>query len=618
MLVGIGMALLSLGATAQASGLHKADGAGDSDWRVYGIVNQLPTSGLVGNWVISGTTYVTSDTTIFEQEIGVFAVGACVKANLAAQDSNVVVKLQTELAGDCDGQSGGGDDNGGGVNEDWRVYGIVNQMPVSGLVGNWVISGTTYVTSDTTIFEQQNGAFAVGACVKANLAAQDSNVVVKLQTELAGDCDGQGGGGDDGGNDSNEVYGFVEQMPPSGLVGSWVVSGTTYTVGAGAEFKQEYGPFAVGVCVKLHLETGSATAVREMETERDYRCTNAGDDNGDDNSDDNGGASHHDGEFFGLVQAVPQGFPATMIGAWRVGNVDLVADARTEFKQEKGPLALNIYVKVEFVIAADGSFRATEIKTALMDGDGGDDNGEGNGGEDDNNPVDEGQSFGVIDALPAQGLLGAWTIGGAVYTVTEQTELDNEGVFAVGVRVKVEYRLDAQGQRIAKEIEITDATGDVSDPSHSKIVGFVEELPANSFLNDWKIAGMNFVADAQTQFEEEHGMLVVGAYVEVEYSTVGGVLVMHHVETRVAPGAGDDNSVGELEQIGMVRSAEATVWRIGGQSYTVTPATQVGNNVAVASDVMVNSFIDRSGARVATRISTFVVHSQVYLSLVVR
>ena len=91
-----------------------------------------------------------------------------------------------------------------------------------------------------------------------------------------------------------------------------------------------------------------------------------------------------------------------------------------------------------------------------------------------------------------------------------------------------------------------------------------------------------------------------------------------HFDRRVAPGAGDDNNVGELEQIGMMRSAEATIWRIGGQSYTVTPATQVGNNLAVASDVVVNSFVDRSGAHVATRIKTFVVRSQVYLPLAVR
>ena len=119
-------------------------------------------------------------------------------------------------------------------------------------------------------------------------------------------------------------------------------------------------------------------------------------------------------------------------------------------------------------------------------------------------------------------------------------------------------------------------------------------------------------------FDEEHGLLVVGALVEAEYSTVGGVHVLHKVETRVPPGAGDDNSIGEVEQAGMVRNAAAAVWRIGGQSYTVMPATQVGANIGVASTVIVNSFVDRSGARVATRIDNFVVVGKVFLPLTTR
>jgi hypothetical protein len=496
-------------------------------------------------------------------------------------------------------QAGDGDGN-----DDFRVYGWVEAMPAGGLVGDWVIGGTTYVTTGATEFEQENGPFAVGVCVKANLAAADSTTVVKLQTEPAGDCDGQGGGD---GEDGAEVRGFVEQMPANGLIGTWVISGTAYTTDAGTEFKQEYGPFAVGVCVKLHLAQGSSSLVRELETERDLHCVN-----GDDDHSGEGDDSHHDGEFFGAVQAVPPGFPAVMTGAWRVGNVDLLADGATEFKQENGPLGLDAYVKIEFVIAADGSFRATEIKTAILNGD--DDGGNG----DDHSPVDDGKAFGLIDSLPGQGLIGAWVIGGIPYSVTEQTVLDDEGVFAVGVRVKVEFRLDAQGQRIAKEIEITAADGDVGDPGHSKLVGFVEQMPANSFLGDWTIGGVTFVADSQTRFEEEHGLLVVGALVEAEYSTVNGVRLLHEVETRVPPGAGDDNAIGAVEQAGMMRNADAAVWRIGGQSYTVTPATQVNSSIGVASTVIVNSFVDRSGARVATRISSFAEAGRVYLPLMER
>jgi hypothetical protein len=503
-------------------------------------------------------------------------------------------------------QASGGDD-------DFRVYGRVNAMPDNGLIGAWVISGTAYVTTATTNFEQENGPFAVGTCVKANLAAADSTEIVKLQTEPDGDCDGQGGG-DDGGDHGAEVRGFVDQMPQDGLIGAWVISGTTYTTDATTEFKQEYGPFAAGVCVKLHLVAGSTSAVRELETEREHYCINAGDDNGDDHGDDHGDDSHHDGDFFGAVQVVPPGFPTTMTGAWRIANVDVVADERTEFKQENGPLGVDAYVKVEFVIEADGSFRATEIKTAIADGN-------DDGGEDDGSPVENGTAFGVIDALPAQGLLGGWIISGVAYSVTAQTQLDDEGVFAVGVRVKVEFRLDAQGQRVAQEIEITADDGNVDEPAHSKLVGYVEQMPTNTFVGDWTIGGVAFVADAQTRFDEEDGLLVVGALVEAEYSTTAaGVHVLHKVETRVPPGAGDDDHVGEVEQTGMLRDAAAVhaVWRIGGQDYNVTPATQVSNNLGVASTVIVNSFVDRSGARVATRINSFVLASKVFLPLAAR
>lgn len=492
-----------------------------------------------------------------------------------------------------------------------RVYGIVDAMPQDGRVGDWVIGGATYVTTATTEFEQENGQFAVGVCVKASLAAVDSNQVVKLQTEPAGDCDGEGGDDGGGAGDGVEIYGFVDAMPQTGLVGSWVISGTTYITTSATEFKQEFGPFAVGVCVKLHLVSGSTSDVREMETERDYHCVNAtgGDDSGGD--DNGGGDNHHDGEFFGVVQEVPQGFPAVMTGAWRVANVVVVADDQTEFDQTKGPLDVAVYVKVEFVIAADGSFRATEIKTALPH------DGEHEG--DDNSPTEDSKAFGVIDTLPAQGLIGEWIISGIAYSVTEQTELDSEGTFAQGVQVKVEYRVDAQNQRIAREIEISTG-GEVSSPDHGKVVGYVEQMPANTFVGDWQIGGAAFVADSQTVFDEEHGMIVEGAFVEAEYSLVGDVRLLKKVETRVTPGAGDANNVGEVEQAGALRSTDAVnaIWRIGGQSYTVTPATHLGNGVGLDSTVVVNSFVDRSGDRVATSINNFAVVSRVFLPLTTR
>ena len=124
-------------------------------------------------------------------------------------------------------------------------------------------------------------------------------------------------------------------------------------------------------------------------------------------------------------------------------------------------------------------------------------------------------TYGVIDTLPVTGLLGVWRIGGLDYQVDAATRLDDEGgPYAVGQQVKVEYRLDVAGNRLAKEIERSNDDGGVSDPDHTKLVGYVGSMPPlGTFQGDWQIAGADFVADANTVFEEEHGLSLAVALV---------------------------------------------------------------------------------------------------------
>ena len=169
-----------------------------------------------------------------------------------------------------------------GGNDDPSIRGLVEQMPPDGgLVGAWVIDGVTYTTTDTTVFEQENGPFAQGSCVKATLTAVDATTVTKLETEPAGDCDGNGGGDDGGGDhgghgDGPAVYGFVDARPADSPVGPWTIDGVTYTVTAQTELKTEYGPLVVDACVKAHLTNDNTNTVRELESERSYHCNGEG------------------------------------------------------------------------------------------------------------------------------------------------------------------------------------------------------------------------------------------------------------------------------------------------------------------------------------------------------
>jgi hypothetical protein len=64
---------------------------------------------------------------------------------------------------------------------------------------------------------------------------------------------------------------------------------------------------------------------------------------------------------------------------------------------------------------------------------------------------------GVVEAMPADGMVGTWQIGGKTVQVTETTRIDQEmGQFGVGVAVEVEGLTQPDGSIIASELEVAD------------------------------------------------------------------------------------------------------------------------------------------------------------------
>ena len=70
---------------------------------------------------------------------------------------------------------------------------------------------------------------------------------------------------------------------------------------------------------------------------------------------------------------------------------------------------------------------------------------------------DDTELDGVIEVLPATGMVGVWQVSGKTVQVTETTEID-EAMGAVGVGVAVEVEGDTQpdGSILATEIEVED------------------------------------------------------------------------------------------------------------------------------------------------------------------
>lgn len=481
---------------------------------------------------------------------------------------------------------------------EWR--GLVESRP-AGIAGEWVIGGRTFRATNSTQIEQEQGVLAVGVCAEVKYRIEGSgNRAIKIESAESDECGADGGG--DGGA-IRKSYGLVESMPLSeDLIGAWRISGDEYVTSANTYFEQEHGGYAVGACVEVYAGTGTPAPISKVSTEKSYKCRRS----------DGGGTIPPTvpyGELYGLVNE----FPPSLIGNWVVGGVSFVADNSTRFEQKRSSFAVNTLVEVKFYVGANGLNRATKIESKYRTDPGGDGNGvrEGN----------EGHAYAVVEAMPASGLIGDWTLSGLLYKSDSRTRFKQEqGSLAVGSMVKVRYYLDGSQNRVARKIETTSKNGGVEVPGNFKLYGFVQSMPSTGFNGIWVINGAQFIADPNSLFDETQGLLAVGAYVEVEYTQEGADARIYKLETHVPPGAGAASLYGALSNVsGSVRSGSGAyneTWTIGGQAVTVTDATllnDLGGEIEVGTWVLVN-LTDTAG--VATQIET--VPNTIYLPLTQR
>ncbi len=519
--------------------------AGVSKQEVHGTVDAMPSDGLVGTWVIDGVEYEATNATVFEQRDGPFGVGACVEVEFVVQGSTrVALKIKT-------------DDDCGASGNAHKVYGVVEVLP-AGLIGTWTISGTQYEVTSTTELKTPHGPFAVGVCVEVKYTLSGTTrLALEIETESPDECGLRVEG-------EFEVKGIIEQMPSDGLVGQWVISGQTYTTTAQTRFEQEHGAFEVGRCVEVkYTVSGSDRIATKIETKRQQACS-----------------SQEEHEVYGEIEALPAG---GLIGTWTIGGQEYVVTTTT--KLEDGPFFVGLLVEVHFVVSDDGTLIATKI--------------EGKHAVDDDDRL-LGQAYGRIDAFPAD-LVGTWTIGGLKYEARTTTKFEqDEGPFAVGACAKVRYFLE-NGTRVAAKIE-TESPGDCSEVNGmpvSRLVGFVEDMPPQGFVGTWTIGGTLVEVTATTKIEEEHGALVVGAFVKVKYVQQGGVNLALEIETHVPPEAGDFTRIGYLRKNG-------TTWSVDGQDFIVTDVTILDDSRAPLTDgqpVVVNAYAAPGAPRLSSTLS---------------
>ena len=217
-------------------------GCGDTpnaqETELEGLVQTLPSSGLTGDWQVSGQTIHVLPTTHIQQEEGSIAVGSCVDIHGVTQTDGSVnaTEIEVQSASKCSVAPGG-------VTTDFK--GAVQTLPASGLTGDWQVSGhTVHVLSTTAIAD--SSSIATGACVEISgqLLPDKSINAQTIQLEPATACLTNT-------SPTSEITGLVQTLPAGGsLVGDWQVGTTTVHVLSSTGIDQEHGAAAIGACVE--------------------------------------------------------------------------------------------------------------------------------------------------------------------------------------------------------------------------------------------------------------------------------------------------------------------------------------------------------------------------------
>jgi hypothetical protein len=388
---------------------------------------------------------------------------------------------------DDDDDDGRDDDDDDGRDDD-DFYGFIESRP-TGTAGTWLVSGRSFTATTETELDADDGSLVVGACVSVDY---EGSTAEEIESEERYECST--------GDTENTVYGVVASIPTNPQDGIWTISGIAYRATSESDIDaldDDDDDITVGSCVEVEYYTRNGTNfIIELDDEDDRMCSGTP-------------IAPRTGLIYGEIDDLPDN--PTLLGTWEIDDLELEATEETTFANSLDSFAEDVCVRAWYTVAPGGERTLTEVQQIAATFCNDDDD-------------DVGDVYGVIDALPdgfPATRTGTWIISGIAYTVTAETELEQEyGVFAVGAFVEVEYTL-VNGERIATEIETHVAPG----KGRNTATGVLGERPDDD-LGTWRIGGVDYVSDPAIDVDlddldddDQINLAAVGSPVMVNYYT---------------------------------------------------------------------------------------------------
>jgi uncharacterized protein (TIGR03437 family) len=158
--------------------------------RFLGTVSSLPSTGLLGTWIVSGRTVTAASTTEVQSGLGAITTGSCVSvAGTSQADSSILAsEIDAEPAAEC-----GGITQTQGLTE---IEGTVQEAPAGLGAGKWQIANRTVRVSASTSIDSSHGQIAIGSCVEATGSVANDGALLATSIEslsASGTCVPVGG-----------------------------------------------------------------------------------------------------------------------------------------------------------------------------------------------------------------------------------------------------------------------------------------------------------------------------------------------------------------------------------------------------------------------------------------
>lgn len=232
--------------------------------QAYGYVVTFPDD-LVGTWMISDTagitmSFVTTQTSHIETRQYPLDIGACIRVRYFSNlGVNYAFSVTTSNPLHCEGDFSD-------YQPPSKIIATVDSMPPVGtMTGTWLLAGVDFTATEQTRIGEENGPLALGVCAAAKYDPTNGAMVIHmLASEEAQDCLAKDG------SPRFKLFGVVETMPSESHIGTWQVSGVSFTVTPSTTLESRHGDFSIGAYVKVIFIHDPITGERTAQVVRTH------------------------------------------------------------------------------------------------------------------------------------------------------------------------------------------------------------------------------------------------------------------------------------------------------------------------------------------------------------